>query len=119
MQVAWLFNWAGQPSLTQKLTRAILDTYYGHNPSDAYLGDEDQGQMSAWFVMSALGLFQMDGGCRVNPIYEIGSPLYPKIVLHLSKEHYGGNTFTIEARHASRANRYIQSAELNGQPLNR
>jgi putative alpha-1,2-mannosidase len=73
--------------------------------------------MSSWFVMSSLGLFQTDGGCRVNPIYEIGSPLYPKIVLHLSKEHYGGKTFTIEARHASRANTYIQSAMLNGQPL--
>lgn len=84
MHVAWLFNWAGQPWLSQKWTRAILDAYYGFNPADAYLGDEDQGQMSAWFLMSALGLFQTDGGCRVNPIYEIGSPLYPKITLHLS-----------------------------------
>ena len=62
---------------------------------------------------------QTDGGCRVNPIYEIGSPLYPKVVLHPSKEHYGGKTFTIEARDASRANSYIQSATFNGQPLNR
>jgi predicted alpha-1,2-mannosidase len=119
MQVAWLFNWAGAPWLTQKWARAILDTYYGHNPADAYLGDEDQGQMSGWFVMAALGLFQTDGGARVDPIYEIGSPLYPKAVLHLSQEHYGGGTFTIEARNASRSNRYIQSAALNGQPLNR
>ena len=118
MHVAWLFNWAGKPWLTQKWARAILDAYYGHNPADAYLGDEDQGQMSAWFVMSALGLFQTDGGCRVDPIYELGSPLYPKVVLHLSKEYYGGKTFTITARNASRANRYIQSAKLNGRPLN-
>src|SRR5208282_6436348 len=110
MHVAWLFNWAGKPWLTQKWARAILDGYYGYNPADAYLGDEDQGQMSSWFVMSSLGLFQTDGGCRVNPIYEIGSPLYPKVVLHLSQEHYGGKTFTIEARHASRANIYIQYA---------
>ncbi len=119
MQVAWLFNWADRPGLSQKWTRAILDAYYGHNPADAYLGDEDQGQMSAWFVMTALGLFQTDGGCRVNPIYELGSPLYPKIVLHLSPEHYAGRAFTIEARHASRANCYIQSAQLNGKPLER
>ncbi|MBI4658534.1 MAG: glycoside hydrolase family 92 protein [Verrucomicrobia bacterium] len=119
MQASWLFNWAGQPSLSQKWVRDILDAYYGHNPADAYLGDEDQGQMSAWFIMSALGLFQTDGGCRVNPIYELGSPLYPKIVLHLSKEHYGGKTFTIETRNASRENRYIQSAKLNGQALDR
>jgi predicted alpha-1,2-mannosidase len=119
MHAAWLFNWAGQPSMSQKWARAILGAYYGHTPADAYLGDEDQGQMSSWFVMSSLGLFQTDGGCRVNPIYEIGSPLYPKAVLHLSKEHYGGKTFTIEARHASRANMYIQSATLNGRPLDR
>ncbi len=118
MQAPWLFNWAGQPWLSEKWTRAVLDSYYGYNPGDAYLGDEDQGQMSAWFVMSAMGLFQTDGGCRVDPIYEIGSPLYPKIVLHLSNEYYGGKTFTIEARRASTANAYIQSATLNGQPLN-
>jgi predicted alpha-1,2-mannosidase len=117
MHVAWLFNWAGKPWLTQKWVRAILDAYYGHNPADAYLGDEDQGQMSAWFVMSALGLFQTDGGCRLDPIYELGSPLYPKVVLHLSKEYYSGNTFTIVAKNASRTNRYIQSAKLNGKRL--
>jgi predicted alpha-1,2-mannosidase len=119
MHVAWLFNWAGEPAMSQKWTRAILGAYYGHNPADAYLGDEDQGQMSSWFVMSALGLFQTDGGCRVNPIYEIGSPLYPKITLHLSEEHYGGKTFTIETHHGSRANIYIQSATLDGKPLDR
>ena len=117
MHVAWLFNWAGKPWLTQKWARAILDAYYGHNPADAYLGDEDQGQMSAWFVMSAMGLFQTDGGCRVDPIYELGSPLYPKVVLHLSKEYYGGKTFTVIARNASRTNCYVQSAKLNGRPL--
>jgi predicted alpha-1,2-mannosidase len=119
MHVAWLFNWAGAPWLSQRWTRAILDAYYGHGPADAYLGDEDQGQMSSWFVMSALGLFQTDGGCRVNPIYEIGSPLYPKAVIQLSKRHYGGKTFTIVARNASRQNRFIQSAQLNGRPLHR
>src|SRR6185369_18037364 len=118
MQVAWLFNWAGQPYLSQKWTRAILDAYYGHNPADAYLGDEDQGQMSAWFVMAAMGLFQTDGGCRVDPVYELGSPLYPKIVIHLSKKHFGGGTFTIVAKNTSRTNRYSQSARLNGDPLN-
>jgi putative alpha-1,2-mannosidase len=105
--------------MSQKWVRAILGAYYGHNPADAYLGDEDQGQMSAWFVMSSLGLFQTDGGCRVSPIYEIGSPLYPKIVLHLSGQHYGGKTFTILAHNSSLRNRFIQSARLNGQPLDR
>lgn len=118
MDVSWLFNWAGAPWLSQKWTRAILETYYGYGPADAYLGDEDQGQMSAWFVMSAMGLFQTDGGCRLNPIYEIGSPLYPKITIHLSRKYYGGKTLVIEAHHASPANCYIQSATFNGKPLN-
>ena len=74
--------------------------------------------MSSWFVMSSLGLFQTDGGCRVNPIYELGSPLYPKVTIHLSKQHYGGKTFTITAQNASKENKFIQSARLNGKPLN-
>jgi predicted alpha-1,2-mannosidase len=118
MHVSWLFNWAGEPWLTQKWTHDILDAYYGYNPADAYLGDEDQGQMASWFIMCAMGLFQTDGGCRVDPIYEIASPLYPKITLHLSKKYYGGKTFTIEAHHASPTNIYIQSATFNGKPLN-
>ena len=91
----------------------ILDRFYGHGPQDAYPGDEDQGQMSAWFVMAAMGLFQTDGGCRTDPVYELGSPLYPKVVLHLDAKHYSGKTFTIEAKNASRSNSYIQSARLN------
>ena len=118
MEVAWLFNWAGAPWLSEKWTRAILAAYYGYHPADAYLGDEDQGQMSSWFVMSAMGLFQTDGGCRVDPIYEIGSPLYPKITIYLSDKYFGGKTFVIEARHASPGNDYIQSATFNGKPLN-
>jgi len=117
MQVGWLFNYAGKPWLTQKWLSAILERYYGHGPQDAYPGDEDQGQMSAWFVMAALGLFQTDGGCRVNPVYEIGSPLFTRTVIHLDAEHYSGKSFTIEARNASRSNRYVQSAMLNGRPL--
>ncbi len=119
MHMAWLFNWAGKPWLTQKWVRAILDRYYGYTPNDFYLGDEDQGQMSSWFVMAALGLFEMDGGCRVHPVYEISAPLYPEITVHLSPLSGGGKTFVIAAPRASTANCYIQSATLNGQPLNR
>ena len=79
-----------------------MDRYYGRGVSNAYLGDEDQGQMSAWFVMSALGLFQTDGGCRADPIYEIGSPLYEKVVIDLGKRYGRGKTFTIEAKNTSR-----------------
>ncbi len=118
MQFAFLFNYAGKPWLTQKWSRAILDRYYGYGVSNAYLGDEDQGQMSAWFVMAAIGLFQTDGGAAANPIYEIASPLYKKITIDLGNRFGRGKTFTIVAKDASRKNKYIQSAVLNGQKLN-
>ena len=117
MHFAFLFNWAGKPWLTQYWSRAVLDRYYGVGTANAYLGDEDQGQMSAWFVMAAIGLFQTDGGCRADPIYEIGSPLYEKIVVNLGGQHGRGETFTIEAQNASRSNLYVQSATLNGERL--
>jgi len=117
MHFAYLFNWVGRPWLTQQWSRAITERYYGTGLANAYLGDEDQGQMSAWFVMTALGLFQTDGACRVDPIYEIGSPLYEKIVIRLGKRYGRGETFTIEARGVSRKNQYVQSARLNGSEL--
>jgi len=118
MHFAFLFNWVGQPWQTQKWSRSIIDRYYGHEVANAYLGDEDQGQMSAWFVMAALGLFQTDGGCSVEPVYEIGSPLFEKIVIDLGEKFGRGNRFEIIAHGASRINKYVQSAVLNGKPLN-
>jgi len=117
MQSSWLFNYSGKPWLTQKWTREILDLYYGTGPIDGWPGDEDQGQMGAWYVMSAMGLFEMDGGAAVKPIYEISGPLFEKITIHLDKRYYGGETFVIQARNTSRENRYIRSAVLNGKPL--
>lgn len=117
MHFAFLFNWAGQPWLTQKWSRSVMDRYYGYGIANAYLGDEDQGQMSAWFVMAAIGLFQTDGGCRVDPIYEIASPLYEKTVIKLGGLYNRGEQFTIEAKNASRKNKYVQGATLNGQKL--
>ena len=119
MHFAYLFNWAGKPWLTQKWTRSILDRYYGDGLANAYLGDEDQGQMSAWFVMTALGLFQMDGGASASPVYEIGSPLYPAVTIDLGGRYGRGKTFQIIAKDVSRTNKYVQSARLNGKPLDR
>jgi predicted alpha-1,2-mannosidase len=118
MHFAFLFNWANHPWLTQKWSRSVIDRYYGYGISNAYLGDEDQGQMSAWFVMAALGLFQTDGGCRMDPIFEIGSPLYQKVIINLGKQYNRGEHFIIEAKNASRKNKYIQNAVLNGKYLN-
>lgn len=118
MHFAFLFNWAGQPWQTQQWSRSIIDRYYGFDTSNAYLGDEDQGQMSAWFVMAALGLFQTDGGCNAEPVYELGSPLFEKIKIDLGKHFGRGKQFIIKASNTSRENKYIQSAKLNGKKLN-
>lgn len=117
MHFAYLFNWAKKPWLTQKWSRSIMDRYYGYGINNAYLGDEDQGQMSAWFIMSALGLFQVDGGTRTQPIYEIGSPIFDKIEIDLGGRYGRGEAFTIEARNTSRKNIYVQNAKLNGKKL--
>ena len=74
--------------------------------------------MSAWLVMASLGLFQTDGGCRVEPVYEIASPLYTEAVIDLGGRYGRGQTFTIKAHNASRLNMYVQKAKLNGQDLN-
>ena len=116
MQAAYLFNHAGAPWLTQKWVREILYGFYGDG-IDAWPGDEDQGQMGAWFVMSAMGLFQMDGGASMKPIYEIGSPIFEKITIHLDSNYYSGKEFIIEARNVSFENKYIQSAKLEGEKL--
>lgn len=118
MQFAFLFDYAGKPWLTQKWSRSILDRYYGYGLSDAYLGDEDQGQMSAWFVMAAIGLFQVDGGCSIDPEYAIASPLYKKITIDLGNRFGRGKSFTIIAKNVSKKDIYIQSAILNGKKLN-
>jgi predicted alpha-1,2-mannosidase len=117
MQAAWLFNYSGKPWLTQHYTREIMNRYYGSTPLHGWLGDEDEGQMGAWFVMAAMGLFETDGGASVKPFYEIGSPLFEKITISLDPAYYPGKTFVIEARNVSDKNRYIQSAMLDGKPL--
>ena len=119
MQAAYLFNYSGEPWKTQKWSRKILDTYYGFGPEDGWPGDEDQGQMGAWFVMSSMGLFQMNGGGGTNPFYEITSPLFSKIQIELDPNYYKGKRFTIEALNNSKKNIYIQEAYLNGKPLKR
>jgi predicted alpha-1,2-mannosidase len=119
MQAAYLFNYAGKPWLTQKWIREIMSRYYGDSVNNKLPYDEEQGQNGAWYVMSAMGLFQMDGGTSVNPFYEIGSPVFEKITIHLDTNYYPGNKFIIEAKNVSERNRYIQSATLDGKPLSK
>lgn len=103
---AYLYNWAGTPWKTQARVRQIMDLLYTPYP-DGLCGDEDNGQTSAWYVFSALGLYPVCPG--VNE-YALGSPLFNKVTLHLEN----GKTFTIDASNNTPEKVYIQQATFNG-----
>lgn len=107
--IPYLYNYAGQPWKTQRRVRQILKVWYQAEPL-GYAGDEDDGEMSSWYVLSAMGFYPV---CPGRPVYDIGSPLFDEVRLHLAD----GKVFTITANQVSAANKYIQSARLNGHPL--
>lgn len=120
LHIPWLFNFSGKPWLTQKWVRAICDEFYGVDGVHGYgYGqDEDQGQLGAWYVMAATGLFDVKGLTAIEPSFQIGSPLFDKITIRLNPDYYPGGRFVIETRNNSKQNKYIQSVMLNGQPHN-
>ena len=105
--MAYLYNYVGKPHKTQKIVRQILDEQYTHLP-DGLSGNEDCGQMSAWYVLSAMGFYSVTPGLDY---YTIGTPLFDKATINLEN----GNAFTIVANNVSDENIYIQSANLNGE----
>lgn len=107
----YLYSYAGQPWKTQYWVRQIMDRLYNSTPQ-GFPGDEDQGGMSAWYVLSALGLYAVTPG---TDQYVIGSPLFSRITLTTES----GKKFVIEARDNSSENVYIQQGTLNGVPLER
>jgi putative alpha-1,2-mannosidase len=113
---SWLFNYSGQPWLTQKWTRAICDEFYGTEPLRGYgVGqDEDQGQLGAWYVMAALGLFDVQGHTSMNPTFQFGSPQFDKVTIQLDPDYYSGKELVIETKNNSNDNVYIQSLTFNG-----
>ena len=112
---AYLFTYAGAPWLTQKWSRFIMDHAYGPGVQ-GLCGNEDVGQMSAWYLLSAMGFHPVS---PVDGVYLIGSPLFSKVTVRLDPHYYGGGSFTVVAHHNSDKNLYIQSAKLNGRPLER
>jgi predicted alpha-1,2-mannosidase len=115
LHISWLFNFSGKPWLTQKWTRAICREFYGTEPIHGYgYGqDEDQGQLGSWYVMAALGLFDVKGFTDSRPIIEIGSPLFRKAIIQLGS----GKRLEIETQNNSPENVYVQSAKFNGKVL--
>ena len=109
--IAYLFNKAGQPWRTQYWVREILKSQYSTKP-DGLSGNEDAGQMSAWYVFSSMGLYPFN---PASAEYEIGSPLFEKSTINLES----GKSFIIVAKNVSEENIYIQSATLNGKNFNR
>ncbi len=104
--MAYLYNYVGAAPKTQNIVRQILDTMYDDKP-DGLKGNEDCGQMSAWYILSAMGFYPVTPGI---PNYEIGSPIFDKVTLNLEN----GKKFIIRSNTVSKENKYIQSATLNG-----
>ena len=109
--IPYLYNYAGKPWMTQRRIRQILDLWYGDGPL-GFCGDEDYGEMSSWYILSAMGFYTVAPG---RPVYDIGSPLFEKSTIDIGD----GKKFTIECRNISAQNKYIQSASMNGKELNR
>ena len=111
--VAYLYDYAGAPWKTQQRARQVMKTWYNDTPA-GQCGNVDCGQMSAWYVFSALGLYPMNPD---SGVLAIGSPVVTRATIRLDQAKYGGKSFTVTAENNSAENIYIQSAALNGKPL--
>ena len=121
--VPFMFPYCGKPWLTQKWTRRICEGAYG-NEVYGYVGNEDEGQMSAWYILAASGLHP---ACPGSGVWILTSPVFPEVSFRLDPKYAPGgrlssaaaSCFTIRANGVSKENIYIRSAKLNGKPLNR
>lgn len=113
--VPFLFNRLRHPWLTQKWSREICRRAY-NNSVNGLVGNDDVGQMSAWYVLASIGLYQV---CPGDLRYEITSPVFEEIIIQLDDDYASGNSFTIKTIHNSKENIYIQSVKLNGEQLQR
>ena len=109
--MVYLYNWTGQPWKAQYWTREIMDKLYNPN-ADAYCGDEDNGQTSAWYVFSAMGFYPV---CPGTKQYAMGSPLFQKILVKLEN----GTTIQIEAPDNNKQTRYVKDVKVNGKSVSR
>jgi putative alpha-1,2-mannosidase len=112
-QIPYLYNYSGAPWKTQRRVREIMDVWYGAGPL-GICGDEDTGLMSHWYICSAMGIYS-DPMIPNYPVWLIGSPVFKKSTIKLGNNKF----FVIEAKDVSAQNKYVQSATLNGEPLNK
>ena len=104
-----LYNYVNRPWRTQELVDSVLYSQYRNAP-DGLSGNEDCGQMSAWYILNAMGFYQV---CPGEPVYSIGRPLFEEVTIHLP----GQKDFVIRTKNNSKENKYVQSILLNGKPL--
>jgi predicted alpha-1,2-mannosidase len=107
--IAYLFNWAEQPWRTAEIVSQIMTEFYQAAPA-GLIGNEDAGQMSAWFVLSSMGIYQV---CPGDPNFSLGCPLFDEVRVSLP----GGKTFVVRRQNASAQNKYAQQVTLDGEPL--
>jgi predicted alpha-1,2-mannosidase len=115
----YMYNYAGAPASGQNYLRDVMDKLYfsgfdsqGNSTGEGYIGDEDNGEQSAWFVLSAMGIYPVSMG---RPEYAIGAPYFPSMSVKLEN----GKKITINASNVSSSNRYVQSLKLNGKNITR
>ncbi len=109
LEAPFEFNFSGQPWQSQRVVRRVLKENYTDDP-DGIPGNDDCGEMSSWAVLSMMGIYSVD---PASLAYELVSPVFPKVVVHLSAP-YAGKTFTVTTSADPEANAYIQSVQLNG-----
>ena len=107
--IPYLYNWTGHPEKTQSRVRMILNTMYGPT-EEGLCGNDDAGQMSAWYIFSSLGFYPVTPG---SPNYALGSPSVKKAKIHLAN----GNTLTITTKNQGEENVYVKQVLINGTPL--
>lgn len=107
--IIYLYTYAGEPWKTAEWLRKVIDTQYGNKPN-SLSGNDDCGQMSAWYLFTCMGFYPV---CPASGYYVIGAPQVPKVAMNLSN----GKTFTVTAKDLSAENLYVQSVELNGKPI--
>ena len=109
--ISHMYNFVGQSWKTQELSDKIMGDLYFNDPN-GLAGNEDCGQMSAWYVLNAMGFYSF---CPGEPYYSIGRPIFDKVTIHLPND----NKFTIVAKNNTTDNKYIQAVKLNGNKMNK